>query len=125
MKMLKALLWSLPCIWGIIPSCPAVKLGVTTVKQFKITAYCPCRICCGKHAKGITASGHIIKEGDRFAAAPPQYLFGTKMNIPFYGLVDVRDRGGAIRGDCLDVFFDTHQKALNWGIKILNVEVWE
>jgi len=38
------------------------------------------------------------------------------MYIPGYGLATVRDRGGVIRrGNRLDVYFDTHTKALEWG----------
>ncbi|GAH06555.1 unnamed protein product, partial [marine sediment metagenome] len=26
-----------------------------------VTAYCPCKICCGKWADGYTASGHKLQ----------------------------------------------------------------
>ena len=37
--------------------------------------------------------------------------------------VPVLDRGGAIKGNRLDVFFPTHQAALNWDRKTLTVEI--
>jgi len=56
-----------------------------------------------------------------FVAAPKGFEFGTMLDIPGYGTVPVLDRGGAIKGNRLDVFFATHQEALNWGVKILTV----
>lgn len=83
-----------------------------------VTAYCKNSCCCGKWADGTTASGHIIKEGDKFAAAPPEIPFGTLLSIDDYaeGLpVPVLDRGGAIKQGRLDVYFDSHNAALKWG----------
>lgn len=95
---------------------------------WRVTAYCPCEVCCGKWADGITASGHVIKPGDKFVAAPPEIPFGTMLTIPGYGRVPVLDRGGSIKGRRLDVFFDDcngvsgHQRALNWGVRQLEVK---
>ena len=88
---------------------------------FEVAAYCPCEKCCGKWADGITASG--IKAIGKFVAADRRFPFGTVMEIPGYGKVKVEDRGGAITGDKLDVFFPTHQAALNWGRKTLEIKV--
>jgi len=93
-------------------------------ERFKVTAYCPCSKCCGRFADGITASGYKIELGDKFVAAPKAFPFGTVMFIDGYGNVEVKDRGGAIKDGRLDVYFDTHQEALNWGIKYLNVKVY-
>ncbi len=102
-----------------------VELAGEPAHWFIVTAYCPCEKCCGKFADGITASGHIIQEGDCFVAAPPWIPFGTRLSIPGYvgGLmVAVEDRGGAIVGNRLDVFFSDHNEALAWGIKTFRVE---
>jgi 3D (Asp-Asp-Asp) domain-containing protein len=80
-----------------------------------VTAFCPCSRCCGKWADGVTASGHVIQPGDKFCAADPSIPFGTMLDIPGYGIVPVLDRGGAIKGNKLDVYFDTHARALRWG----------
>ena len=37
--------------------------------------------------------------------------------------VKVYDRGGAIKGNKLDVFFHTHQAALEWGVRYIDVKV--
>jgi 3D (Asp-Asp-Asp) domain-containing protein len=36
----------------------------------------------------------------------------------------VEDRGGAIKGKRLDLFFDSHKEALEWGRQQLDVKVW-
>ncbi len=92
----------------------------------RVTAYCPCEKCCGEYSAGITACGHTIRPGDAFVAADKQYPLGTEMLIPGYKNrqpVKVLDRGGAIHGDRLDVFFHSHEEALKWGVKYLDVKV--
>lgn len=92
----------------------------------KVTAYCPCEKCCGRWADGHTASGYEIQDGDRFVSAPKPIPFGTKFIIPGYNQnrpVEVRDRGGEFVAHRLDVYFDTHEEAKEWGVKILKVKV--
>ena len=93
-----------------------------------VTAYCPCSLCCGKFADGITASGHIIQKGDRFVAAPPEIPFGTMLIIEGYNdgkSVPVLDRGGAIKSNRIDVFFNDHNTALRWGVKNIPIKLQE
>ncbi len=91
-----------------------------------VTAYCAGKCCCSPYDDGITASGHIIQPGDRFAAAPADIPFGTIIDIPGYGRVPVLDRGGKIGCGRLDVFFGEndggHNAALEWGRQILTVK---
>ena len=92
----------------------------------RVTAYCPCPKCCGEYSDGITANGHRIRPGDTFVAADRRYSFGTEMLIPGYNnsvVVEVLDRGGAIKGNRLDVFLHSHQQALEWGVRNLDVHV--
>lgn len=94
--------------------------------RMRVTSYCTCRICCGKFSDGKTADGHRIKWGDRFVAAPKNIPFGTEMIIPGYNHgnpVKVKDRGRVIRGNRLDVFYNTHHTAGKWGVKYLDVKV--
>ena len=126
MKLLKAILFALPAIlcWQFAPAGAGVEPQIETV--YRVTAYCPCRKCCGRYADGITASGHKIQPGDRFCATDPNLPFGTLLIVPGYNEnrpVPVLDRGGAIKGERIDVFFDTHQEALEWGVKYLRVEI--
>ncbi|MBN2591979.1 MAG: 3D domain-containing protein [Sedimentisphaerales bacterium] len=96
------------------------------IVRMKVTGYCPCSKCCGKHADGITANGHKIQPGDTFVAADKRFSFGTEMVIEGYNngqIVKVLDRGGAIKGNKLDAFFHTHQEALEWGVRYIDVKV--
>jgi 3D (Asp-Asp-Asp) domain-containing protein len=95
--------------------------------SMRVTAYCPCEQCCGEWADGVTANGHVISQGDRFVAADRRFGFDTQMVIPGYNtseMVKVYDRGGAIYDNRLDVFFNTHQEALEWGVQYLEVKVY-
>jgi 3D (Asp-Asp-Asp) domain-containing protein len=95
--------------------------------QMEVTAYCACTKCCGPNAQGVTASGKPVSfNNGRFVAADTSVLpFGTKLLIPGYHgePVEVADRGGAIKGNKLDVFFADHQEALRWGRQKLTVTV--
>lgn len=113
---------------------PSIKDKVTPSRHashvvwMKVTAYCACKKCCGPHANGITASGRRVSFDDgKFVAADTSRLpFGTKLSIPGYHhgeVVEVIDRGGAIRGNHLDVFFPSHERAMQWGVKWLPVTV--
>lgn len=93
-----------------------------TTKIFKITAYCSCAKCCGK-TNGITASGTHATAG-RTVATSSQFSFGTKLNIGG-NIYVVEDRGGAIKGNKIDVYMDSHAEALAWGVKYLPVQVVE
>jgi len=96
------------------------------IVRMRVTAYCPCSQCCGEFADGITANNHRIQPGDKFVAADKTYPFGTEMVVPGYNgsqPVEVKDRGGAIKGSRLDLFFHTHQAALEWGVQYLDVRV--
>jgi 3D (Asp-Asp-Asp) domain-containing protein len=96
----------------------------------EVTAYCACKLCCGPKAQGITASGKRVSyNGGKFVAADTDVLpFGTKIVVPGYNrgrAVPVADRGGAIRGRKLDLYFPTHREAREWGRQWVEVKVIE
>jgi len=94
--------------------------------RMRVTAYCACRRCCGRHANGRTASNHRIRRGDVFVAADKMYRFGTEMVIPGYNnaqAVKVLDRGRVIKGSRLDVFIPSHRRARKWGVRYMDVQV--
>jgi len=111
-------------------------------RTVETTGYCKCKKCCnwkrnwfckaviasGKykgHAKkvGITAGGTKAKQGT-IAADTKKYPLGTIFYIPGYGYGRVEDRGSAIQGEHLDLFFKSHKQALKWGRQTKRVRVW-
>lgn len=117
--------------------------GVRSVDHaLTVTAYCPCGKCCSWHRTwygrpvhsagpnkgqrkqvGLTASGTQARRGT-IAADTSRYPFGTIMFVPGYGYGRVEDRGAAIKGETIDVFFRSHSDALEWGRQRLQVRVW-
>lgn len=89
--------------------------------KFTATAYCGCAKCCGK-STGKTASGTIATAG-RTVAMSSSYSFGTKIEIQGMGTYIVEDRGGAIKGNRIDIFFSNHQKALDFGRRTVYLKV--
>jgi 3D (Asp-Asp-Asp) domain-containing protein len=103
-------------------------LEIITI-QMLITAYCSCSECTGPFADGITASGApVTANGGAFVAGDTDLLpFETWVSVPGYHAgrpVPVLDRGGAIKGYRLDVFFNGHYEALEWGRRNLFVTVY-
>jgi 3D (Asp-Asp-Asp) domain-containing protein len=109
-------------------------------RNMTVTAYCPCKKCCGwkrnwfgmpvyssgrakgdRKKVGLTASGEKARPGT--IAADPSIPFGTQLYVPGYGYGVVQDRGGAIKGDHIDVFFKSHKQALNWGRQNVPVKI--
>lgn len=84
----------------------------TYLGKFVLTGYCPCVICCGK-TNGITASGRKAV-ANHTIAADKRFAFGTQMIINGQ-VYTVDDRGGAIVGNHIDIYFNTHAEALQFG----------
>lgn len=89
--------------------------------QFVITAYCTCKICCGIYSgNNRTASGTVPTSNRTIAVDTNVIPFGTKVVIN--GQVYVaEDRGGAIKGKRIDMFYMTHKEALKWGKRKMEV----
>lgn len=92
------------------------EMGLDETAQYfgtcKLTAYCPCYLCCGKYPDdpgyGLTASGEMAQEG--ITIAMDKLPFGTRVYIENVGIRVVQDRGGAIKGNRIDIFCSTHER---------------
>lgn len=89
-----------------------------------VTAYCPCRQCCGKD-DGITSSGKPARPGHTVAVDPRWIPLGTQIYLEEVGYLVAEDTGGAITGNRLDIFMKSHQEAVEFGIKKLRVYLLE
>ncbi len=66
----------------------------------------------------------MLPEDGTIAADTRYYPFGTRMYVPGWGWGRVEDRGGAIKGPTrIDLYFDSHQAALQWGRRKLPVRI--
>ncbi|OLN24072.1 hypothetical protein BTO30_01235 [Domibacillus antri] len=90
-----------------------------TVKATAYTAYC-------KGCSGITATGINLKKNPNakvIAVDPNVIPLGTKVYVEGYGEAVAGDTGGAIKGNKIDVHMSTNQKAKNWGVRTVNVQI--
>lgn len=93
----------------------------TYLGKFKLTAYCPCTKCCGK-SDGITASGTRATANRTIAVDPKVIPIGSQVMIGDTTYV-AEDIGGAVKGNIIDVYFDSHTEALNFGIQYKDVSI--
>jgi 3D (Asp-Asp-Asp) domain-containing protein len=113
--------------------------------MMETTGYCDCGQCCGwervwlapwrtvfssgpnegkSKEVGMTASGTNAGKGT-IAADCRYYPFGTVLYVPGYGYGTVEDTGSAIQGPArIDLFYGSHQQALEWGRRRVPVKVW-
>lgn len=87
--------------------------------EFTVSHYCACEICCGK-TDGITATGTVATEGRTVAVDPEVIPYGSEIAVYYpdgrLGHYIAEDCGGAIKGNRLDVYMDSHEAALAAGI---------
>lgn len=91
----------------------------TYKKTFVVTAYSP-----GDFGVGTrTASGKRVRRG-HVAVDTRHIKFGTKMYIPGYGHAVAEDRGGAIKGNRIDVYMTSRGEATRWGRRKVVVTIY-
>lgn len=92
---------------------------------YELTAYCPCEMCCGYWATVrplddngnpivYTSTGAVAQAGTTIAVDPSVIPYGTTVKINDHIFI-AQDTGGAIQGNRIDVYFDDHQAALEFG----------
>lgn len=99
--------------------------------SFKLTAYCSCEICCGKWANNrpldengneivYGSIGERLKEGYSIAVDPSVIAYNSKVIIN-NKVYEAQDCGGAIKGNRIDVYFSSHEDALEFGVEYAEV----
>lgn len=101
--------------------------------EFKVTAYCTCPTCCGiwsqDHPSRIgtdyiqkTASG-TIPTADRTVAVDTSVIpFGTVLLIDGHEYI-AEDTGGAIKSNSIDIYYATHEEAVNHGVQYKTIYI--
>lgn len=117
---------------GVLETADGEVIEYSQVMQLEATAYCPCYSCCGKHPGNkwynVTATGTTAKVGT--IAVDPQVIpLGTKVYIEGlngaknYGYAVAEDTGGAIKGNIIDLYFNTHGETVIWGRQQVKVYI--
>lgn len=100
------------------PTYELISLG-----EFRVTAYCSCEICCGQWSKyNKTASGTTPEQGRTIAVDKNQIPLGTEIVIDGHVYI-AEDTGSAIKKDCIDIYFNDHQVAKEFGVQYKQVFV--
>lgn len=95
--------------------------------EFKLTSYCACEKCCGYWATirpvdengepiVYTASGAVARQGVTVAADTDILPYGTVLLIGGEEFI-VQDCGGGVNGKHIDIYFEDHQAAIEFGVK--------
>jgi uncharacterized protein YabE (DUF348 family) len=89
----------------------------------KATAYYPGPESCGKYAVyGETYTGK--KAGFGYVAVDPKVIkLGTKLYIEGYGKAEAADIGSAIKGNRIDLCYETFREAAMYGVKKVKVYI--
>lgn len=88
------------------------------------TAYEPSERSCGKWADGYTAIGMKAQPG--VVAVDPKVIpLRTRLYVEGYGPALAADVGGAIKGNRIDLFFETVKEALDYGRRRVKVYILE
>lgn len=86
------------------------------------TAYYPGPESCGPNAKGITRTGARATYG--VVAVDPKVIpLYTRLYVEGYGFATALDTGSAIKGNKIDLCYDTYREALMYGKKKINVYI--
>jgi len=94
--------------------------------EYKITHYCSCPICCGEWGENrpvdesgeeivVTASGEKAEAGKTIAVDPDVIPLGSTVYINGQEYI-AQDVGGAIQGNRIDIYCESHEEAIQRGV---------
>lgn len=81
----------------------------------------------------MLASAYTYTGNNTASGVPPRYgvaavdtsiiPMGTRMYVEGYGYATALDRGSSIKGNRIDLFFETYREAVNWGLRRVKVYI--
>ena len=105
-----------------LPSVQQRELTLVSIGDYKLTAYCSCERCCGKWSQfNKTASGTTPQQGRTVACNSLE--FGTRIVIN--GSVYTVEDTGNMGTNVIDIYFNSHEAALNFGVQYAEVHKFE
>lgn len=93
--------------------------SLTALGTFKLTAYCPCYEC-SKGWGRMTSSGKTAQPHHTIATDPSVIPEGTRVVINGETYV-AEDIGSGVSGNHIDIFYESHSAALDFGIRYAEV----
>lgn len=104
---------------------------LVSLGNFRLTAYCSCHKCCGywatvrpvdENGKEIVygSSGEVLTAGVSVAVDTSVIPYGSELLINGTKYI-AHDTGSGINGNCIDVYHDDHQKAVEFGLQYAEV----
>ncbi|QQE81183.1 LysM peptidoglycan-binding domain-containing protein [Alicyclobacillus sp. SO9] len=102
-------------------STKSIALSDSRVIYCTLTAYTAGPLSTGKSpsspAYGVTSTGQTAQQGVTVAVDPNVIPYGTKLYIPGVGYRVAEDTGGAIKGDHIDIFYNSRSTAVKFGVQ--------
>ncbi len=72
----------------------------------------------------ITATGTKPQAGKTIAVDPAVIPYGTKVYIPKFDKVFIaEDCGGGIKGNKIDIYMNTKEECLSWGVRNIEIHI--
>lgn len=87
--------------------------------SFTTSAYCTCKLCCAS-GFGLTYAGTVPQANHTISADINLFPLGTRLMIGDT-VYTVEDIGTGIHGNRLDIYFGSHQEALDYGVRTVDV----
>lgn len=111
---------------GYVSSSYVTKSGTEPANQkefyVEATSYSPyCEGC-----SGITAAGYDVRANPNMkliAVDPAVIPLGKRVYVEGYGEAVAGDTGGAIKGKKIDALMPTNEQALQWGRKVVKIQI--
>ena len=97
----------------------AVEETLKYLGSFIARGYCPCYEC-SEGWGNSTSTGAVATQGRTIAVDPNVVPYGAKVIVDGHEYT-AEDCGGAIKGNCIDIYFDNHTEADQFGVQYKDV----